>query len=259
MTAELLTDSAFLTIDEQPITPQQVVRYLQAGRKLEGFLGEILKQFVLERELQQAEIAPNSAQIEQAVIDFRLQQQLTDPQRFQEWLRSNAMTYESFHRQVAQSFQLQELKTSVTADQLGDYFSERKLQLDRMILSRIVVAEKELADELKSQLAEGASFESLAREYSLMDDRMMNGMVGPVSLGTIPEDLRALMLAAQPGDVVGPVGMEARWGLFRVEAFLPASLDDPQLVQTLQEELFERWLAERMQRLPIRIQVGNDS
>ncbi|HEY9664216.1 MAG TPA: peptidylprolyl isomerase, partial [Allocoleopsis sp.] len=73
---------------------------------------------------------------------------------------------------------------------------------------------------------------------------------------TMPDMLRSAVDLAKTGDVVGPLGLEERWGLFRVEESLPASLDDPQVKQGLQDELFEQWLAEKMQRLPIKLQVG---
>jgi parvulin-like peptidyl-prolyl isomerase len=252
-----MTSESFLTVDDQPISLAQAVRYLQIGRKFDAFIGEILRQFVIDRELQSREdVQVSSAAIEQAVIDFRLERKLTDPKQFQDWLAGNGMTYEAFHDQIAAGFKLQSLRDSVTAGKLQEYFIERKVFLDRVVLSRIILADKELAEELKSQIAEGASFEQLAREYSLTDDRIVNGMVGPVSRGTMPDMLRTVVDEAQPGDVVGPLGMEERWGLFRVEEFLPASLDDPQLRQSLQDELFERWLAEKMQQMPIRLQVG---
>jgi len=48
------------------------------------------------------------------------------------------------------------------------------------VLSRIAVTEKELAEELRSQILEGARFEQLAQEYSLTDERIVNGMMGPM-------------------------------------------------------------------------------
>lgn len=253
-----MTSEPFLTIDEQPISAGQVFRYLQATRKLDAFIGDIVRQFVIERELQERDssLSVNSALIEQAIIDFRLQNQLTDAAQFQEWLSSNGLTYEVFHSQVSVSFKLNKLKEDVTAPKLQEYFIERKVYLDRVVLSRIIVDDKELAEELKSQLQEGASFELLARDYSLTDDRVMNGMVGPVSRGTMPDMLRAAIDLAQPGEVVGPLGMDDRWGLFRLEAVLPATLDDPQVRQSLEDELFEQWLGEKMQSLPIRLQVS---
>ncbi|GAB4372814.1 MAG: hypothetical protein Kow00121_15470 [Elainellaceae cyanobacterium] len=252
-----MTSDAFITIDEHPISVGQVLRYLQANRKLDAFIGDIVRQFVIERELQtQTESSVNPATIEQAIVDFRIQNQLTDAEQFQEWLANNGLTYEGFHNQVAVSFRLKVLKDEVTEPKLQEYFIERKVFLDRVVLSRIIVTEKELADELHSQLQEGAQFEHLAREYSITDDKVMNGMVGPVSRGSMPDILRSAVDLAKVGDVVGPLGLEGRWGLFRVEEFLPASLDDAAVKQGLQDELFEQWLAQKMQALPIKLQVG---
>ena len=239
----------------------QVFRYLQANRKLDGFIGDIVRQFVIERELEASAQSQsgtanlNSAVVEQAVIDFRLQNQLTDPNLFQEWLANNGLTYEAFHNQLSTNFRLKKLREDVTEPKLQEYFIDRKVFLDRVVISRIIVQDKELAEELKSQLDEGAIFDQLAKDYSITDDRIMNGMVGPVSRGTMPDMLRSAIDLAKAGEIVGPLGLDDRWGIFRVEAFLPASLDDPQLKQTLQDELFEQWLAEKMQNLPIKIQV----
>lgn len=243
----------FLYIDEQPISAGQILNYLQSTRKLDAFLGDIVRQYVIERELQGGTVNP--AVVEQAVIDFRLSNQLTDPNQFQDWLNSNGLSYEAFHNQVAGNFKIKQLKETVAAAKLPEYFIERKIHLDRVILSRIIVAEKELAEELKTQLQEGAAFEQLARDYSLTDDKLMNGMVGPVSRGSMPDLLRAAIDLAEAGDVVGPVGMEERWGLFRIEAVLPATLDDPQTKQSLEDEVFEQWLGEKMQAVPIKLQV----
>lgn len=251
-----MTSEPFLIIDEQPITSAQIINYLQATRKLDTFIGDIVRQYVIERELQLREMPINPAVVEQSVIDFRLSNQLTDANQFQEWLNNNGLSYEAFHNQVAGSFKMRKLKEEVTAAKLQEYFIERKVFLDRVILSRIIVADQDMAEELKTQLQEGAAFESMAREYSLTDDRIMNGMVGPVSRGSMPDVLRTEIDLAKPGDLVGPIGMEGRWGLFRVESLLPASLDDPQVKQSLEDEVFEQWLAEKMQTLPIRLQVS---
>jgi parvulin-like peptidyl-prolyl isomerase len=251
-----VTSEPFLFIDDQPISAGQILNYLQATGKLDAFIGDIVRQFVIERELQaQENSSVNPAVVEQAVIDFRLNNQLIDPNQFQQWLAENGLTYEAFHNQIAGSFRLKQLKEHVSAAKLPEYFIERKVFLDRVVLSRIIVADQELAEELKTQLQEGAAFEQLARDYSLTDDRIMNGMVGPVSRGTMPDLLRAEIDLAKAGDVVGPIGMEERWGLFRIEAVLPASLDDPQIKQSLEDEIFEQWLAEKMQTIPIRLQV----
>jgi len=248
---------SFLTVDDQPISVGQALKYLQASGKLGAFIGDILRQYVIEQELQTREdtdIPPGL--IEQAVIDFRLQNQLTDPQRFQEWLKNNGTDYSTFHSSVALGFKLEKLKSLLTEAKLQEYFIERKIFIDRVVISRIIVDKQELAEELQAQMEEGSSFEQLAKEYSLTDDRVVNGMMGPVSRGTMPDNLRAAIDVASPGDVIGPVELEGRYGLFRVEQFLPASLEDTQIKQALQNELFEKWLAEKIQKLTVKVQVS---
>jgi parvulin-like peptidyl-prolyl isomerase len=111
---------------------------------------------------------------------------LTDQKVFQDWLTRNGITYEVFHSQIVGRFKLEKLKAQVTEPRLQEHFIERKVFLDRIVLSRIVVNSKELAEELHTQITEGASFEDLAREYSTADERIANGMMGAVSRGTLP-------------------------------------------------------------------------
>ncbi len=248
---------AFLTIDDQSISFRQAVKYLQVSGKLGHFIGDVLRQYVIEQEIQTREdIFISPAVTEQTIIDFRLKNQLTDPQSFQDWLKNNGTDYATFHSKVAFGFKLEKLKAAITEPKLQEFFIERKIFLDRVILSRIIVDNRELAEELQAQIEEGASFEQLAREYSLADDKIVNGMMGPVSRGTMPDILRAAIDVASPGKVIGPIELEERYGLFRVEQFLSASLEDTQLKQALQNELFEKWLAEKIQKLTVKLQVN---
>jgi len=251
-----MASEPFLMVEEQPISLAQALTYLQSSGRMQYFIIEILRQRIIEQELQSREdLDVSPALSEQAMIDFRLQRQLTDPKFFQEWLASNNLDYATFHNQVSSGFKLTKLKIQLAQSKLQEYFIERKLFLDRVVLSRIVVAAQELVEELRSQIEEGARFEQLAKEYSLCDDRIINGMMGPVSRGKMPDLLRAAVDVASPGDLVGPIAFEGRWGLFRVEEFLPASLEDSQLRQALEDELFEQWLAEKIKKLRVKLQV----
>lgn len=248
---------SFLTVDDQAISVKQAVKYLQTSGKLKQFIGDIIRQYVIEEEiLNREDIIISTDVIGQAIIDFRLNNKLTEPQAFQEWLKNNGTDYSIFHSSVSFGFKVEKLKTLVTEAKIQEYFIERKIFLDRVVLSRIIVDNRELAEELQAQIQEGVSFEQLAREYSLTDDRIVNGIMGPISRGTMPDILRASVDVARPGELIGPIQLEERYGLFRVEQFLSASLEDTQLKQALQNELFEKWLAERIQKLTVKLQVN---
>jgi parvulin-like peptidyl-prolyl isomerase len=68
--------------------------------------------------------------------------------------------------------------------------------------------------------------------------------------------LRAAIDATTPGQLIKPMEIEGRFALFRLEQIILASLDDPQLKQSLQNELFEKWLGEKIQNLTVKIQVN---
>lgn len=251
-----MESSSFLTVDDRLISVQQAVQHLQISGKLGQFIRDILRQDVIEQEIKaRTEIELSPALTEQAIIDFRLKNELSDPQKFQDWLNSSGTDYDTFHATVAFGFKLEKLKSAIADPKLAEYFIERKIFLDRVVLSRIIVDNRELAEELHTQIEEGTSFEQLAREYSLADDKIVNGMMGPVSRGTMPDKLRAAVDVADSGDILGPIQLEERYGLFRLEQLLPASLEDTQLKQALQNELFEKWLAEKIQKLTVKLQV----
>lgn len=254
-----MSNAAFLTVDDRELSLRDCMRYLQSSGKLQDFLGGILRQHVLEEETAtRDDLTIPEGVVEQAIIDFRLQQQLSEAPAFQEWLKKNGSDYSTFHKQILSNFKTEKLKMVVSEERLQEYFIERKLFLDRVILSRIIVDNQDLAEELKNQIQEGsATYEESARQYSVTDDKMVNGMMGPVSRGTLPDTIRAQIDAAQPGALLGPLELEGKWGLFRVDEFLEASMDDAQLQQTLRNELFERWLSEKIQKMDVKLQIND--
>lgn len=252
----MATDT-FLTVDEQHIPLGQALGYLQASGKLSTFVRSILRQHVLEQQLQARDdlkISPTT--VKQAIFDFQREHELLEPKQFEQWLTQNGKNYEIFDQEITQTIKLEKLITEVTEPKLHKYFINNKLFLDRVVLSRLVVDDQELAEELKSQLEEGARFEQLAREYSLSNDRIVNGMVGVVSRGQLPDAFRAAIDTTSPEDILGPLEIEGKWCLFRVEQFIPASLADEQLKQTLRNDIFEDWLAEKLQSRQVQLHIA---
>ncbi len=248
--------SLFLSANEQSLTLGQVLKYLESSGRLESFLWEIIRQHIIEQELQiRQDLVINSDVIDQVVIDFRLNNQLTSYESFQQWLASEGIDSTAFRQQIAFNLKLERLKTIVTEPNIREYFIERKLFLDRVVLSCLVVEEKSLAQELKSQVVEDdARFEQLAQKYSVTEERIFNGMMGAVSRSTMPDALRSAVDLAKVGDLLGPLEIQGLWHLVRVEKFLDAALDE-QLEQQLQDELFEKWLDDKIKAMNVNLEV----
>ncbi|MCC3404780.1 MAG: peptidylprolyl isomerase [Microcoleus sp. PH2017_10_PVI_O_A] len=247
----------FLKVNNQSISLSQAIGYLKASGKFGLFLAEILRQHILEHELKEVEaIDIDVAELEQAIVNFRIEKQLLDGQIFQNWLAKNGIGYGEFRQGVTNDLKLEKLKAKIGEPKLEEYFKAQKPFFDRVVISRIIVSDRELANKLKEEiLTEKKTFETLAKEYSFTDDRIFNGMMGAVSRGTLPDILKERVDFAQAGEIIGPIEIEGRYGLFRVEQFLDASLEDGKLKQELQNQLFEQWLQEKLQSMEIKLEV----
>lgn len=249
---------SFLNINGEPIFLGVALHYLYQSGKLQDTIYEILRQYVLRKEVEvRLDLDINSPLVEQEIENFRNQFQLVDASAFQAWLNSNNLDYMSFYHEIKLRLMLEQLKQQIVQDKIFDYFIDQKLYLDKFVLSQIVLENSEIAEELATQIREGISFERLAADHSIAEDRIFNGMMGLVSRKDIPDALRAMFDSASPGTLIGPVKVDEYWCLYRMERFLPASLDSETLKQSLQDEIWEHWLAERIQRLEVTIQVNS--
>jgi parvulin-like peptidyl-prolyl isomerase len=246
----------FLTIDDQTLSLEQSLGHLRTAGKLQTVLVEITQQYLLQQEIQLMDILePSSELVEQFILEFRLQQQLTEPGSFQLWLATNGITYSDFRQQVSFRLQREDLKEKVTASRVLEAFEQQKENLDRFVLSRIVVDSAELAQALKEKSEQGADFSQLAKEHSLVDDAIVGGVMAPVIRAQMPEVIREATRSAQPGQLIGPLQIDQRYCLLKVEQCLPATLEGS-LKREIEEQIFQQWLTERLQQVAIKLNIS---
>jgi len=246
----------FVTIDSVSLSLEQSLSYLRTAGKLSTVILEIAQQYILENEIQALEIPEPEAEIvEQFILEFRLQQQLNSPESFQKWLLINGISYAIFKQQVSFRIKQENLKEKVTALKVQKYFVQNQENLDRVVLSRIVVDHPEVAQDLKEQVEQqGADFTQLAKKHSMVDDAVVGGVMGPIIRSQMPEIIRNAAENAQPGQIIGPIKIEGRYCLLKVEQLLPASLEGS-LKRDLENHLFEEWLKEKLQSMNVQLNL----
>ncbi len=251
-----MTAEKFLTIGDENISLPQALGYLRASGDLQQFLMRILRQHVIAKEIaQRTDLEVDSSQIEQAIVNFRLQNQLVNPQSFDQWLTSQGTNYTDFRKQVTAGLKFELLKQVIVHSKVEEVFNQNKDTFEQVILSRIVVDNLAKAEELKTQLdKQPAQFEKLVKEHSTTSDRLFNGMMGAVTVGQLPEKIRALLEDAQPGDIVGPVEFQNLYSILRLEQRIPATLSG-QLKQNLEEQVFEQWWQLQLQNQPVKLHI----
>jgi len=249
----------FLTINNQPLCLGTAIGYLQFSGKLEEFFYEILKQHVIRQEVElQANLKIDEDEIQGSINNFCLEMQFNNKKQFHDWLKANEIEEATFRQQIELGLKIAYIKKKKIGTKLYDHFINHKLFLDRVVLSRIVVDNQDLAEEILAQIKEserGDSFEAFARDYSLTDDRIFNGMMGLISRAIIPDNLRAIIDPAKVGDVIGPIWVEQNWCIYRIEGFYPASLENKALRESLEDEIWEQWLSEQVKNLEAQIKI----
>lgn len=246
------TDS-FVTINDKVLSLTESLYHLKQVGRLQNLILEIAQQHLLNQEIVNFS-DPTSAEIEQVAMEVRLQQQLVNAEKFQQWLTANNTTYDDFRNQIIYRLKLDKLKKTIAAPKLQETFEQQKQKLDRAVLSRIVVDTPDFAQTLKTQLDEGTDFNQLAKQHSVVDDAVVGGVMGPVSYGQMPPLIRENIGDAQMGEIVGPVEIENRYCLLKVEKILPATLDE-NLKKRLENQIFEQWLAEKLQSAKIELNI----
>jgi parvulin-like peptidyl-prolyl isomerase len=155
------------------------------------------------------------------------------------WLEGIPLADQPGLRQRWQDLRLRLWLENHYAQALEVRFEQRRAALDRVVLSLIRLDSHEVAEELYLRLLDdGADFGQLAREYSLGEERHTCGLIGPVPIGQLHQELQRLITTLAAGVVHPPLPVDGLVVLVKLEQRLPAELGG-NLRQQLLEELFE--------------------
>ena len=134
------------------------------------------------------------------------------------------------------------IRESIDDSKVEEYFNENKSEYDVVELYSITVENKDLADEIVSQLEdEEESFYNLAVEHSIDDETFKKGgYAGEVGRSMVPAEAEAALFSASEGDIVGPIQFGEDWVVYKVLRVFPGNLDDVR--ETIRDELFESLL-----------------
>ena len=150
------------------------------------------------------------------------------------------MTAADFEAGLEERLLAAKLKHLQTAARADESFAARRTDFERLQVAQVLVGRDDLARELASQVQdEGRHLEEVARENGLPVARRLlfrKDLGGP---------LAGPLASAGTGELVGTVATPEGFALVVVEERRPAELDAATR-QRIQDELFDAWLAGRM-------------
>src|SRR5262249_31805971 len=119
-----------------------------------------------------------------------------------------------------------------------EYFAAHRVDYERLRLGLLVVERDDLARELASQVRdEGRDLDAVAQEH---DVPVIRRQLLRKELG---EALASALATMKDGEVVGPIATPQGFVLVQIKERHEPVLD-PAIRQAIQQELFEKWLAD---------------
>jgi len=140
----------------------------------------------------------------------------------------------------------------VDDDQILRAYVENEPSFAEFRLLRITVATEQEAQDILSELDDGARFSSLAQERSIDDAREDGGDLGFVTAEELPEALVLELQQASDDDVLGPVTSRAGQEIYQLLERRTTPLDDvrdriaDQLLAQDRQVRFNEWLTSKL-------------
>jgi parvulin-like peptidyl-prolyl isomerase len=245
------------TFEEALARQQQGQSAIQAGAGASAtpeaqVLDMLIERALIEQAAAALGVAVTPAMVEEKMAELRRATEETGGAgSFEAWLQANQLTEAAFQEALTHEMLAERVASVVTADV--------PYAVKQVRARYIQVDDGALASSLKEQLADGADFATLAREYSL--DRATGengGDLGYFAAGTllVPE-IEERAFALQPGEISDVIaganadGSQTTYYLVQVVDVDPERPLNPDLRAVLLEERFESWLAEQWSKAEI--------
>ena len=265
----------------------------QRGGPRDAELAKQLLPKLIDNRLQLQEADRERIQVDDAEVNEELHQRIKSTygarsmEEFERAVKEQGISVDAIKRRLRDSLRVQRvirrkvaLRVSVTDQEIERYFEENRARLEtglsyhaRHIL--VVPEEGQPADAaweqarikaelIRSQLADGADFAAIARQYSKDASARDGGDLGTLKRGELSQEIEAQILALEPGGVSAPYRSSLGYHLFKLES--KESLEGEGLVrvkQQIREILFrekyearlDAWLKEIKQRAIIEVRM----
>lgn len=208
---------------------------------------QFLIQSIIDRAIQSINCTPEETV--QACQQLYQQWSLVTDAQQQEWRSHYGLSAAEFEQLATRSLRIEKFQQQSWAHQIESYFLQRKHDLDQVVYSLLRTQDQDIAQELYFRISEGeAPFAELALQYSQGIEKQTGGLLGPVELGTLHQNLAELLYTSRIGHVQ-PSKLGEWCMIIRLEKRIPAQLDESMRQRLLQEK-FEAWLEQQIQQLP---------
>lgn len=156
------------------------------------------------------------------------------------WLEAMAPELQIPMRQRWDQLRLQKWLEVQYGERVETYLLERRAALEQVVFAMIRVWSQGTAEELYLRLIDdGADFGQLSQQFSIGDERLTHGLLGPMPISQPHPRIQAVLQRLTVGDLHPPIQLDQCFLILRLEHRQPASLNEATRQQLLQE-LFQQ-------------------
>lgn len=209
-------------------------------------LNLMIEQLLIEQAAAEAGVTVSDDEL-QATIDS-LREEIGD-EDFNAWLEKEGMSLEQMRER---------LRGDMIATKMANQIAESVPQTtDHVHARHILLATREEAERIISQLEAGGDFATLAREYSNdVSTRDVGGDLGFFPPGVLTSDsVETAAFALQPGQISGVVESELGFHVVQVVERMPDQEVSPENLRLLRDKAVRGWLDDLRESADIQIFV----
>jgi len=232
----------------QSLQPEAIVDFLKREITLKDTYKRLISQQIISETAKAKGITVTAAEIQAEADRQRHQQHLESSTATFSWLAEQLITPEDWEAGISDRLLATKLAQSLFVHEIEKYFVEHRLEFEQVVLYQLAVPYFQLAQELLYQIEENEiSFYEAAHLYDLDEQRRLQcGYAGKLYQWSFNPEIAAILLGANPKDIIGPVQSEQSYTLLMVEEFIPGKLT-PEIHTIILDQLFQNWLDRELQ------------
>lgn len=226
---------------------QDVIEQLKKEVHLKTICKKIICQHIVSQAAQSRNLTLTDEEIQAETDRIRYESRLESAAATFAWLDDQLITPEDWEAGIRDRLLAQKLAEHLFGHEVETCFAQNKVDYENVVLYRLVVAQKPLAQEIFYQIeAQEISFYEAAHFYDIDEQqRLLCGYQGTFSRWKLNPDIAAHVFSARPKQVMGPFPTGPHYELLMVENILPAVLTSD-IRQTILNRMFQDWLEQEV-------------
>jgi putative peptide maturation system protein len=250
-------------VNSRLIDIQTVVAYMDIVWSDTRLLDQMIEDQLIDEAVEQFGLEPSSADVEQAMNEFRAANGLHSAADTTRWMQARGINQERLEWSVSRDAAAALLRRHVVDDeQVVAHLERDATPFDTVHIARIRLRDAGRAREILTAIQGGALdfFEVAQRSFvaaAPAASRTDRAFFAVLARGSLSPAQAALLFNAQPGDTVGPVPSGTGVDVVRVLAITRARANDGAARERARAALFAEWLADRRARARVEWFWGN--